>query len=156
MGLPEAVLLADQTLHLEVASDVVVLEDVLDTLVDVLGAAPCTGLDQALVQGFEIFRGGADQALSPSPLVEGEQRAPHPGDGPDLHGGNLRLEDVPAVPRSVTVAAVGTVPHQLPVRRMGLDPLAELSVLLARARHHGDEASAGAVDILHVFERTKF
>lgn len=33
---------------------------------------------------------------------------------------------------------------------MGLDPVAKLGVLPARARQHGDEATAGAVDVVHI------
>jgi hypothetical protein len=47
------------------------------------------------------------------------------------------------------------IPHRGPVGRVGLDPLAELFVLRAVARQHGDEATAGAIDVIHVLARTQ-
>lgn len=58
--------------------------------------------------------------------------------------------DVPAVARAVAMTQVGTVPDELPGRRMALDPFAKLLVLLSRAGHHGDETPARAVDIVQV------
>ncbi len=48
------------------------------------------------------------------------------------------------------MTGIGPVPDELPVRGVGLDPLAELGVFLAASRHHGDKAPTVAVDVLHV------
>ena len=100
--------------------------------------------------------GGGDVAQAPGVLAQRQQRAPDPDDGPGLHRRQRRAVDVPAVARPVAVARVGPVPHQRPIGRVGLNPFAELRVLLTAARHHGDEAAAGAVDVVHVLEGTKF
>ena len=50
---------------------------------------------------------------------------------------------------------MATVPNAGPIRRMCLDPCAELFVFRTRARKHGDEAAAGAIDVIHVLARTQ-
>src|SRR5262249_58695694 len=45
------------------------------------------------------------------------------------------------------------VPHHGPLGRMGLDPPAKLFVLRATAWQYGDEAPAGAIDMVHVLAR---
>src|SRR5262245_66095109 len=47
------------------------------------------------------------------------------------------------------------VPHHGPLGRIGLDPPAKLSVLRASARQYGDEAPAGAIDMVHVLARAQ-
>ncbi len=50
---------------------------------------------------------------------------------------------------------VGPIPDEFPGRRVVLDPLAKPGILVATARHHGDEAAAGAVDVLQVVVATQ-
>ncbi len=88
-------------------------------------------------------------------LAQREQRAPDPHDGPSLHRGQRRPVDVPAVARPVAVARVGPIPDQGPLGRARLDRFAKLCILQPAARHHRDEATAGAVDVVHVLARTQ-
>src|SRR5262249_38683508 len=88
-------------------------------------------------------------------LAQGEQRAPYPDHRPTLRRGQWRANDKPTVARSIGIAGMGTVPNAGPVRCMGLDPLAKLFVFRTRAREHGDEAAASAIDMVHVRARTQ-
>src|SRR5262249_22870913 len=47
------------------------------------------------------------------------------------------------------------VPHHGPLGRIGLDPPAKLFVLRATVWQYGDEAPAGAIDMVHVLARAQ-
>ena len=152
----EDVLLADDAADLEVAAHVVLVQDELDLHVDLGGAAqPGPGGGQALAQPLEVLDRRGDVAQASGVLAQRQQRAPDPDDGPGLHGRQRRPVDVPAVSRPVAVARIGPIPDQGPLGRTSLDRLAKLCILQATARHHGDEASAGAVDVVHVLARAQ-
>ena len=150
-GLLEGMVLADGALDLEVAADPVVLEDLGDLEVDGGGGAlACPGLaEPALQRGQALDRGG-EVALPPGLLLEGEQRAPDPGDRPDLGRRQGMAVDEPAIPGSAPVAGVGSVPDLVPGDGLGLDRAPELPVLEPGPRHHRDEAAAVAVDMVEV------
>src|SRR5260370_40423990 len=94
--------------------------------------------------------------MAPGPLVQREQRAPNPNNGPRFQRRQWRSIDVPAIARAVAVARMGPIPDQVPGWRAGLEPLPKLAVLLARTGHHGDEAAAGAVNVVEIGMRAQF
>ena len=82
----EDVLLAHDAANLEVAADVVLVQDELDLQVDLGGAAqPGLGRGQALAQLLQLLDSGGDVAQAPGVLAQRQQRAPDPDDGPGLH-----------------------------------------------------------------------
>src|SRR5215471_12977577 len=95
-------------------------------------------------------------AMFRSLLLEREQCAPDPDDRPDFRRQQRRSIDVPAVTRSGIVARVGAVPDQFPGWGVGLDTLAKFLVFQPCAGQHGDKASAGAVDVIHILARAQF
>ena len=150
-------LVAHGALDLQIPPHVIALEDLFDAQIDFGGAAQSSSSAQdALTQCHEGLGGGDDIAMSSGALVQGEQRAPHPDDGPTFDRAERITVNKPAVARTVLVTRVRAVPNQFPRRGMGLDPLSELSVFPARSRHHRDKASAGSVDVVGIVVATQF
>ena len=155
-GLLEHVLLAHDAADLEVAPDVVLVHEQLDLQVDLGSTAqPRLRGGQPLTQLLQLLHCGGDIAQPPGVLAQREQGAPDPDDGPGLHGWQWRPVDVPAVARPVAVARVGPLPHLGPLGGVGLDPLAELGIFEPAAGHDRDEATARAVDVVHVLARAQ-
>ena len=67
--------------------------------------------------------------------------------------GHTSADSSGAVARAVGMPRIGAIPDTFPVGRVGLDPLAKLLVFQTRARQHGNEATTGAVDVIHVLPR---
>ena len=76
--------------------------------------------------------------------MRGEQLRPHPHDRPGLHPADRIAVEIPLIARSTPAPGIWPVPDQLPRWGGALQALAELPVLLARTRHHRDEAATGA------------
>ena len=142
---------------LEVAADMVLVEDGRDIEIDLGGAAqsrlgPC----EPRAQLHEVVGGRSDVRAPTCFLSQREQRAPDPDDHTHLRRQQRRAVDVPAIARAIAAARVVAVPYNHPLGRVGLNPFAELCVLPPVARHHGDEASARALDVIHVLARAQF
>ena len=129
------------------------LQDQRDLQIDLSGSAQArTSRAQAPLELGELLGGGGQALLASRGLVQRQQAAPDPDDGVQLGRGEFGLEDVPQVARAVGLTRIGPIPHQLPGRCLGLQPLAELPILLARARQDCHEAPTGAIDMGHVLE----
>src|SRR5262249_60282708 len=76
-------------------------------------------------------------------------------DGPAFRRRQCCRIDEPAIARSIGIAQMRAIPNAGPLWGVGLDPLAKLFVLRATAWQYGDEAPAGAIDIVHVLARAQ-
>ncbi len=152
----EGVLGADRAGDLQVASHVIMLEDLLDLEIDTRGGPqPGLGADDARAQRGELLGGHSDVLLAPDALPLSQSGRPDPHQGPRLHRADRVTVHVPAIGRTLVPLRAGSVPDQLPGRGIGLDPLTEPPVLDPGARQDGHEAPAGTVDLIEIAVRAE-
>jgi hypothetical protein len=145
---------------LEVAADVMLVQDELDLQVN-LGGASQSGLvgGQALARVLELFASSGPVAqalgvLAQRRSVSGELQT-QTMDQASMDGSGARWTYQQSG-GPLAVGRVAPIPDQRPIGRVGLNPFVELRVLQMGTRHHGNEAAAGAIDVVHVFARTEF
>ena len=87
-------------------------------------------------------------------LMQSEQGAPNPHHRPTFARTQGIAIDGPAIARPIMMAWVRSIPDQFPLGSLCLYSLAEVTVFLPGAWHHGDEAATSAAYVVKIIETT--